>query len=242
MKMCTKWLLAGLLLFFQLLLPGWGAAAPDPVATAGPLPVRYPDPARLSKLQADEAFRYRQPLRPALSFWDRFWWKVRQTWDKLFYSQKGGRYSTYTLYALGVGIMVWVIGKLLRVEFSSLLGRQAVAMAIPYETCREDIHEIDFPALIARAEAQGDYRRAVRLYYLRVLKGLTDKALIEWSPSKTNWSYVQELKNGPLCRPFENLTRQFEFIWYGGAALPEPAFLQVRLSFEAFDDLVKTRA
>jgi Domain of unknown function (DUF4129) len=242
MKMRIKFLLTGFLLFFHLLLPGWGLrAAPDPVEITEPLQVRYPDPARLSKLQADDAFRYRQQGRPALSFWDRFWWKVKQALGKLFYHQKSGKYGTYTLYALGIGIMVWVILKLLRVEFSSLFGRQSVAMPIAYETYREDIHEIDFPALIAGAEAQGDYRRAVRLYYLRVLKNLTDKALIEWSPSKTNWCYVYELKSGPLRRPFENLTRQFEFIWYGGTALQEPVFQQVRLSFETFDSLVKTR-
>lgn len=238
MKMRTRLLLAGLLLFFHLLLPGFTLGA----ATAEPLPVRYPDPARLSRLQADEAFRYRQPARPALSFWDRFWWKLQQAWDKLFYNQKSGRYGSYALYALGIVIMVWVILKLLRVEFSSLLGRQAASMAIPYETYREDIHQIDFAALIAQAEALGDYRRAVRLYYLRVLKGLTDKALIDWSPSKTNWSYAHELKNDQLRRLFENLTRQFEFIWYGGTALPEPVFRQVRHAFEAFDTIVKTRA
>jgi hypothetical protein len=231
-----------LFLFLLLLLPGPGQGAPSPAKTGEPLQVRYPDPARLQRLQADDAFQYRQQEPPVLSFWDRLRRQVGQVLDRLFYHRKSGRYGTYILYALGVGIMGWAILRLLGVEFNSLFGRKAAAVPIAYETYRENIHEINFPALITQAEAQGDYRRAIRLYYLSMLKKLTDKALISWSPSKTNWCYVHEIRHSQLRRPFENLTRQFEYIWYGGSALQEPAFQRVRLSFEEFDYLVKTTA
>jgi hypothetical protein len=135
-----------------------------------------------------------------------------------------------------------VILQLLGAPLGSLFGRPAAAMSIPYETYPETIHGIDFPALIAQAEAQGDYRRAIRLYYLSILKALTDQALIAWSPGKTNRSYVPEILNASLRRAFENLTRQFEIVWYGGSPLSKPVFQQVRLSFEAFNNLLKTKA
>jgi hypothetical protein len=241
MKMAVKLLL---FLLFLLVLPdpSPGKAAPSSVKTGEPLQVRIPDPARLKSLQADDAFQYRQPEPPVLSFWDRFWRKIAQVLNRLFYQPKSGRYGTYILYALGVGIIGWAILRLQGVELSSLFGRKAQSLPIPYETYQENIHEINFPALIAQAEVQGDYRRAIRLYYLSILKKLTDKALIAWSPSKTNWCYVHEIQHPHLHQPFEKLTRQFEYIWYGGSALPEPVFQQVRLSFEEFDYLVKTKA
>jgi Domain of unknown function (DUF4129) len=230
-------LLAGFLLLLLGMLPSQAAPAQDPA----PLQLRYPDPGRLQTLQADEAFRYRPDWRPTRSWWDRFWWQVRQVLGKWFHNKESGAYGRYALYALGVAIMGWVILQLLGADLGSLFGRQSAAVAIPYETYAETIHGLDFPALIAQAEAQGDYRRAIRLHYLHILKALTDQALIDWSPSKTNRSYVHELRNGSLRRPFENLTRQFEFIWYGGSALQEPVFQQLRLAFEEFNQLVKQR-
>jgi hypothetical protein len=241
--MRLEWWLAALGLCLLLLAAGSGqaaAAAPKPNKIRGPLELRYPDAARLQQLQAQQAFRYRLEARPPLSLWDRFWWLVRRALGRLRFSSQSGLVWRYGWYALGVGIMVWVVLRLLGVEISSLFGRTSAAMAIPYETYAETIHGIDFPALIAQAEAQGDYRRAIRLYYLSILQNLSDRALIAWSPSKTNRSYVPEIKNAPLRRAFEDLTRQFEFIWYGGSILQEPMFQQVRRSFEAFHHLVAT--
>ena len=242
--MRIKFLPAALVLFFAMLLPGAGLqAAQEPALTkTAPLQVRYPDAQKLKSLQADEDFRY-SPERPSgRSFWDRFWWWLRTALGKLFYDRQSGTYGRYALYVLGVGIMGWGILKLLGVEAGSLFGRQPAALAIPYETYQENIHGIDFPALIAQAEAQGDYRRAIRLYYLATLKALTDQALIEWKPGKTNRSYVAEIENGHLRRSFEALTRQFEFVWYGGTALQQPVFQQVRLAFAQFEALMKTRS
>jgi hypothetical protein len=233
-----------LVVFFALLLSGAGlqAAQQPPLTKTAPLQVRYPDAQKLKSLQADESFRY-SPERPSgKSFWDRFWWWLRVTLGKLFYDQQSGNYGRYALYVLGVGIMGWGMLKLLGVEAGSLFGRQPATLAIAYETYQENIHGIDFPVLIAQAEAQGDYRRAIRLYYLAILKKLTDLALIEWKPGKTNRSYVAEIENSHLRRSFEALTRQFEFIWYGGSTLQKPVFQQVRLAFEQFENLMKTEA
>jgi hypothetical protein len=243
MKMRIKFLLAGCFLFFLLALPGFRlpAAGSEAVKKTAPLVLRYPDPARLQRLQADEALRYRQERRPGLSGWDRLWWQVKQALGKLLYSPGNATYVSYFLYALGTVIVGWALFKLLQIDPGSLFGRQPASGVMPYETYQENIHGVDFPALIAEAEEQGDYRRAIRLYYLSILKGLTDKALIEWKPGKTNRSYVYEIKNGTLRSPFENLTRQFEYIWYGASTLNEPLFRQMRLSFEDFLYLVKTK-
>jgi hypothetical protein len=243
MKMPIKFLLAGCFLFFGLVWPGPGlpAAGTEPVTKTAPLVLRYPDPARLHRLQADEALHYRQERRPALSGWDRLWWQVKQALAKLLYAPENAAYVSYVLYALGTVIVGWALFKLLQIDAGSLFGRQPASGEVPYETYQENIHGVDFPALIAEAEGQGDYRRAIRLYYLSILKGLTDKDLIEWKPGKTNRSYVLEIKNGTLRPPFENLTRQFEYIWYGASALNEPLFRQMRLSFEDFLYLVKTK-
>nr|WP_262905325.1 DUF4129 domain-containing protein [Hymenobacter nitidus] len=84
-----------------------------------------------------------------------------------------------------------------------------------YDTAAEDIHSLDFNTLLAQAEAAGNYRLAVRLGYLAVLKQLTDHGLIRWQPEKTNHDYLRELTAGSLRPAFQEITRQFEYVWYG---------------------------
>lgn len=105
--------------------------------------------------------------------------------------------------------------KLLRIEFTGLFGKKARPFTVPYETHAENIHELNFNALLDEAVRQQDYRRAIRLYYLRALKQLSDKALIDWQPGKTNHRYIRELQAQALRLDFEKITALFEYVWYG---------------------------
>lgn len=230
-----------LLLFFLLFCTGaWAqevAALAQPaksVVGRPPLQLRQPSAERLQELRASKDFRYEQDLRPDVSFWERFWRHIGDFLDSLLKGKGEYSFWRYLLYALAIGISVYVILKLLDVQFDGLFGRKVPAAALAYETYRENIHEIDFKALLEEAETQKDYRRAVRLYYLLTLKTLTDQGLIQWKPGKTNWSYVQELQGSDLRPRFMALTQSFEYIWYGGSPLEAPAFTEVRQAFLAF--------
>ncbi|MBC3540947.1 DUF4129 domain-containing protein [Rufibacter sediminis] len=229
------------LLFFLLLF--WGgvvsrsavASVPVPdTAAVAPLQLRYPDPQKLQELRESKDFQYGQDIRPDMSFWERFWRKIGDYLSQMLSGTSYDGFWKYVLYAIAIGTTVFVILKLLQVDFVGLFSRKSAAAAITYETYRENIHEIDFDALLAEAEAQGDYRRAIRLQYLRTLKLLTDQGLIDWKPGKTNRSYVSELKSSPLLRPFERVTQLFEYVWYGGSSLDEQTFETVRQSFREF--------
>ncbi|WP_210463211.1 DUF4129 domain-containing protein [Rufibacter roseolus] len=213
---------------------------PAPAAVA-PLQLRYPDAKKLQELRENKDFQYQQDIRPDMSFWERFWRRVGDFLNSLLGKTSYNGFWKYVLYAIAIATTVFVILKLFQVDFSGLFGRKPAAAALSYETYRENIHEIDFAALLEEAEAQGDYRRAIRLYYLRTLKTLTDGGFIDWRPGKTNWSYVHELQNSPLQKPFERVTQLFEYVWYGGSAVDEQKFLAVRNSFQQFNQsLVKT--
>ena len=99
---------------------------------------------------------------------------------------------------------------------------------------REDIHEIDFDTSISGAIAIKDYRIAVRLYYLKTLKLLADKNLIDWKINKTNNNYIKELKEIRLKKPFEELTNLFEWVWYGEFPVEESFFEKTKNTFNSF--------
>ena len=140
-------------------------------------------------------------------------------------------------YIFVASVVVYVILKLMGINFTGLY-RKKNTNEIPYETLGENIHIIDFVNSIAEAITQKNYRLAVRLYYLKSLKELTDREMIDWQINKTNRSYVYEL-NSPTLRPdFETITRQFEYTWYGDFPVDEKQFINIKNQFLTFSNSV----
>lgn len=236
----------GLLLFllFSLRVAGSAAAmaVPDTGRTAaGSLQIRYPNYQELKALRAQEDFKYSLDVQPRSSFWQRFWYKVRQFLNQVATAKSYNSFWKYVFYVLAIVIGLYAVLQILQVDLVKLFGRQATAIPLPYEMHRENIHEIDFAALISEAEEQGDYRRAVRLHYLFILKNLSDKTLINWTPAKTNQSYINEIQHPQIRQAFRQITHMFEYVWYGGSALKEADFATIRTSFQGLEQIIKLR-
>jgi hypothetical protein len=111
---------------------------------------------------------------------------------------------------------------------------EAAKVAVPYSESLEDIHGINFDAEVEKALAQHNYRLAVRLLYLKCLKQLSDKNLIQWEIDKTNTAYLYELKNNEQRQIFGLLTSRFEYVWYGNFPINKQAFSDIDLLFQNF--------
>lgn len=85
------------------------------------------------------------------------------------------------------------------------------------EDLEEHLEKTDLSGYIKQATDAGNYRLAIRLFYLNVLKELSASGLIHWKKDKTNRQFVLEMGNHHLGRDFKLLTLFFEKIWYGDA-------------------------
>ena len=239
------------LLLLLVLAPPAQAASPAQAARpaaarplppdAGPAPrPRNADDARLRELRGQREFQYTEPAtRAEQSAWSLFWARVWQTVVEWLNSRSYSHFWRWVFYALFLGAGVFVVLKLLQIDFTALLGRSPRRMPLAYDTAAENIHEVDFTTRLAEAEAAGNWRLAVRLGYLQLLKTLSDSALINWQPDKTNHAYLSELPlAGTLQVDFREITRQFEFVWYGELALSGPLYERVRAGQRAFQTLV----
>ena len=218
----------------------WHAVAPADTATrplpadrTAALPVRRPDAARLRELRGQRDFNYAEAT-PQLSAWDLFWGRV---WRRVL-AWLGQRSYTHfwrwVFYALFIAAAVFVVLKLLQVDLTGVFGRGPRRAGLAYEVAAENIHEVDFPARLAEAEAAGNFRLAVRLGYLQLLKQLADGGFIDWQLNKTNRAYLAELPaDGPLRAGFREITRQFEYVWYGELGLSAGQYAQVRAGHRA---------
>ena len=140
--------------------------------------------------------------------------------------------------SLAVLMLAWLVTRLLRADGSGLFRRRdtdpdAPEGAILLDT--EDIEGVDLDALLERALAAQHYRDAARFLYLLALQALTARGLIDWQKNKTNREYLRELRRtsrSDLDRPFADVTRLFEWIWYGEATVDAARFAAVRARFE----------
>jgi Domain of unknown function (DUF4129) len=202
-----------------------------------PLVVRKPTDARLKDYQNNRDYRYDRdyvtPQNPLAKFWNWFT-------DKLFEFFRSKSYQDvwqYVILAALVGLTIWLLIK------SGFLGNMFVGKTIKsdelnYELLTENIHELNFADLIAEATTQRNYRLAVRLYYLKTLKQLSDKNLINWQPTKTNRLYLYELTQKNLKPDFEGIIRQFEYVWYGEFTVSEADFKEISDDFSVFSDKI----
>ena len=98
----------------------------------------------------------------------------------------------------------------------------------------ENIYTINYEKELQAATANRNFRLAVRLLYLQIIKKLADKNLIDFKPHKTNSDYLTQLSSSHLYKDFSRLTRSFEYIWYGGFQMSEEAFTGVQNDFFQF--------
>lgn len=68
---------------------------------------------------------------------------------------------------------------------------------------------------ILAAKESNDFRSATRLYFIWVIKELSDKGFIQWKKRKTNYHYQIEVQSQSFFTNFKEAVKNYEFIWYG---------------------------
>lgn len=95
------------------------------------------------------------------------------------------------------------------------------------------LHETDLDQFLREALARGDFSQAVRIYFLQIIKQLSESGTIRWSKEKTNRDYLREMRAHPEFETFRGLTRSYERIWYGNVLLDEKMFSEIEPGFKA---------
>lgn len=200
--------------------------------------IRKPSESKMTALRKLKDYQYTvQESQVIDTWWKRLLRRFFNWFGNLFTGVGNPTFWKIAAYIFVASVIGYVTLKLIGVDFSGLY-RKKNNNEIPYETLGENIHAIDFVDSIAEAITLKNYRLAIRLYYLKALKELTDREMIDWRINKTNRSYVYEL-NSPTLRPdFERITLQFEYAWYGDFPVDETQFLNIKNQFLKFSNSV----
>jgi len=132
--------------------------------------------------------------------------------------------------------ILFILSNIFGISFSSLLlKKHDIKDNILYDVLQEDINALDFEQQIAEHLKNKNYRYAIRMHYLKALKLLSDKDLINWQKFKTNAAYLNELNDKPILKQsFAKITSLFSYIWYGEFSVDESNFETYQKEFEQF--------
>jgi hypothetical protein len=136
-----------------------------------------------------------------------------------------------------IGVVIWYL-----VSSNILLFRKKAKSFVEGEAEEintDDIFSIRYEPEIAKAENSGNYRFAIRLWYLFVLKDLSEKSLIEYQPGRTNHDYAMQLYKTSYGRDFSRLTRNFEYTWYGQFSVSADTYQTLRNDFLSFQKTLR---
>lgn len=102
------------------------------------------------------------------------------------------------------------------------------------EETTDDIFAIQYDREIQKAVDAKNFRLAIRLWYLKTLRELSDRNIIDYQYGKTNNYYVNSLYGSRYYKDFFRLTRNFEYTWYGQFNLSGEGYEMMRADFTNF--------
>lgn len=88
----------------------------------------------------------------------------------------------------------------------------------------EQISLSELKQLLNKALAEENYREAIRIYFIFIIKELSERKWINWQKEKTNLAYLREMRNQPHFESFKRTSQIFEVVWYGDKKIEKTHF------------------
>ncbi len=141
------------------------------------------------------------------------------------------------LWVVMIGAVMYLIYRLFLSEkgmFAATVRKKAMVAE------EEDITDVDIlTQKITEAEKAGNYRLAVRYYYLQALSVLAGKGWLQLSPDKTNYQYLIELSGKTIRNDFARVTLHYEYAWYGNFTIDKDMYDTIKNEFKIYQTKLK---
>lgn len=229
-----------------LLQADWGIAQ-VPTTGSSTYKERKFDPDRLERYRNNPDYRYEraqpEPPKPPKD-------RTRTKWKAPEYTAPNidgpnvnfAGFIKVLFWVLIIAAAIFLLTQVLKVRFKGLVKKKSdEAVDIEEVIDVEDIANMEFEDPIKMAIDGGQFRKAVRLLYLKALRELQDRSMIQWKREKTNRQYLRELKDRQLRPQFQDITFIFEYIWYGEFPVDRDHFNTAYSTFLQFDQALREK-
>lgn len=144
----------------------------------------------------------------------------------------------YIIYGLmGLLVIFILIRIFVNEKFNAIFTKKAKPI-VDIDFAEQHIETVDLDALMASALENKDYRLAVRYQFLKILKLLSQKEIIEWHFEKTNLDYQKEIGEAKLQTEFQKASYLYEYIWYGEQYIDETGYSKTSSRLATLNNLI----
>lgn len=194
--------------------------------------LREVDKSEWERLKKDKRFKYKKkkPKKQKKKKEK----KERKPWfDGLgdFFNSGFFKLLLYLLLAAFLGYIVYLFIKNNSISFKKNVKDEQITQEDPWEDVQ---HFEDWELALNKALQNEDYRLATRIYYLHTLHLLDKQQIVKYRDDKTNWYYVQKIFGSDLHDDFMELTKSFDYIWYGEYQISKEQFSVLQSQFQNF--------
>ncbi|HYG51235.1 MAG TPA: DUF4129 domain-containing protein [Flavobacteriales bacterium] len=192
---------------------------------------KYNDPDENGNVKKDNSYADSKDYRPVDRDYQSRQVPVQHYSKSTSESAAGGGSSLWLIIILVAVLAAAVIYMIIA---SSKSGNKKVA--VPETTLEKmenmTITKSELELALEAALKDKNYREAVRIYFIAVIKEMKDHSWIRWEKKKTNYHYINEITGRPQQPDFVTATRAFEIVWYGNRSMAEGDYYQVEPLFK----------
>lgn len=204
----------------------------DRIKEHNPVPVRTVPRSIVDSLKAADEFWYANaaPVKKKVK-------KEQASGESIFQKRWFRNLLWVIILSSFIGVVLWY----LVVSNIFVFRKKAKSISLEEDVAenKDDLFSLDYEKEMAAATTAGNYRLAVRLWYLQTLKTLAERGMIQYRFGRTNQDYVTQLSRHSLYRDFFRLTRNFEYTWYGQFPLSAEAYEMIRHDFVQFQNSLR---
>ncbi|WP_051605517.1 hypothetical protein [Sediminibacter sp. Hel_I_10] len=194
---------------------------------------------------SDDDFIYERSVDQS-GWWTRFKQWLSDIFKDLFDLNSDAKASDFTDLALTIFYVVifllvvfFIVKAIINKEGKWVFGKSSDKSIIPVTDLENNIHVTDFSTLVEEAEGSGNYRLAIRFYYLWLLKALSEAELIDYDVEKTNSDYYYEITSEATKKEFSYTSYLYNYIWYGEFDIDDLQFQRAKKAFTRFLNTIK---
>ncbi|MDC6367060.1 MULTISPECIES: DUF4129 domain-containing protein [Flavobacteriaceae] len=144
----------------------------------------------------------------------------------------------YIIYALIGLLVIYVLVRVfINEKFNAIFSKKAKSI-VDIDLAEQHIENVDLDALMTAALKAKNYRLAVRYQFLKILKLLSQKDIIDWHFDKTNVDYEREISEVQLQKEFKKASYLYENIWYGEQPIDESGYNKTSARFANLSNLI----
>lgn len=216
-----KWVF--FILFYPVLISGQDriSVIPDSIN----IEPRSFDSLRMADYRADPEFNYEKQVVEQAP-WKVWWHNFKKRLNRILFG--AGPLRSLWIILLVAGAILAVVYFFMNTRARGMLARRSARLGGTVSVFEEDIDAQSLDKGIQESLASGDYRLAFRWLYIKLLTELDQAGEIRLTSYKTNRDYRREMRDHPRREVFREISRAFEYFWYGDHSPGENEFASWR--------------